>query len=89
MLNLTYGEQIVGLTVGGRPVRATVFNENELRAAAGLTLVLGAVAFCYAYLAKVQLPIQAVTTLFFVEFLARVTLGLRFSPVGVAARVLT
>jgi len=89
MANLNYGESIHGLTMGGRPVRAGVFDECEVRAAAGLTLVMGAVAFVFAYFGKEYLPIKLVTTAFFVEFVLRVTLGLRYSPVGQLARLLT
>ena len=35
----TFGESMSGLTVDGRELRAGVFNENEVRAAAGLTMV--------------------------------------------------
>jgi hypothetical protein len=79
----------------GRPpamiarVNAAVVNENEVRAAAGLTMVIGAVAFSYAYFAKQYIPLQAAASLFFVEFLVRVTAGLRYSPVGVVSRAIT
>jgi hypothetical protein len=66
--------------------RAAVVNENEVRAAAGVTTVIGAVAFAYAYFAKQYVPLQVAASLFFAEFLIRVTLGLRYSPVGVLAR---
>lgn len=89
MWDIRFGEQIAGLANDGRPIRAAVFNENEVRAAAGLTLVMGAAAFCYAYFVKFYLPIQVVTGVFFIEFLARVSLGLRYSPVGVLSRWLT
>lgn len=85
----TFGTAIAGLVVDGRPVQAGVFDEHEVRAAAGLTLVLGAVAFVQAYFAKQYLPIKLVTAFFFVEFLLRVSLGLRCSPVGQLARLLT
>ena len=52
-------------------------------------MVTGAVAFVYAYFDKVYWPLQAVATFFFVEFLIRVTLGIRYSPTGVVARFLT
>lgn len=84
-----YGEIVDGLTVAGRPVRAGVFDEREVRAAAGLTLVLGAAAFVLAYFAKQYQPIKLVTVFFFFEFLVRVTLGLRRSPVGLLAKALT
>jgi Domain of unknown function (DUF4395) len=85
----SFGETIEGLTAEGLPVRAAVFDEQAVRAAAGITLALGAVAFAYAYFAKVYAPIQAVTVLFFVEFLLRLVAGLHHSPVGLVARWLT
>ena len=38
--------------------RAAVVDEHEVRAAAGLTMVIGAVAFAYAYFAKQYVPLQ-------------------------------
>lgn len=87
-MSATYGETVAGLTSNGRTVFTGVYNEHQVRAAAGLTLVLGALAFVHAYFAKQYLPIQAVTVFFFVEFLVRVTIGLRFSPIGMLAKVL-
>lgn len=89
MTNFTYGESVPGLAIDGRVVRAGVFDETEVRAAAGVTLAIGALAFVFAYFAKQYLPIKLVTTLFFVEFLLRVSLGLRYSPVGQVAKLLT
>lgn len=89
MTNRTFGETIHGLSAAGKPVKAGVFDEHQVRAAAGLTLVAGAVAFVYAYFAKEYVPIQLVTVLFFVEFLLRVAVGLKYSPFGQLARLLT
>ena len=69
--------------------RAPLVNENEVRAAAGLTMVIGAVAFGYAYFTRQYVPLQVAASLFFVEFLIRVTVGLRYSPIGVLARAMT
>jgi hypothetical protein len=69
--------------------RAVAFDERQARAAAGITLVIGAVAFSYAYFDKRYAPLQAVTAFFLVEFLLRVTLGLRWSPVGALAGAMT
>ena len=69
--------------------RPDVFNEIAVRAAAGLTMVVGAVAFAYAYFDKQYVPLQAAASLFFVEFLIRVTVGLRYSPFGLAAGAMT
>jgi hypothetical protein len=52
-------------------------------------LVIGAVAFSYAYFDKQYIPLQAAATLFFVEFLLRVTVGIRYSPIGGLARAMT
>jgi hypothetical protein len=84
-----YGERVEGLQANGRPLVAGVFDERQVRAAAGLTMALGAVAFAYAFLAKEFLPIKIVTAFFLIEFAVRVSMGLRFSPVGQAARILT
>jgi hypothetical protein len=88
-MQLTFGDRISGLASDGRELHAAVFNENEVRAAAGLTMVMGAVAFAYAYFDGNYVPLQVVATFFFVEFLVRVTTGLRHSPTGVLARALT
>jgi Domain of unknown function (DUF4395) len=82
-----FGERI--LTTDGRELHARVVNEREVRAAAGLTMVIGAVAFSYAYFDRQYVPLQAVASLFFLEFLIRATAGIRYSPVGVVARVMT
>jgi hypothetical protein len=66
-----------------------VVNENAVRAAAGLTMVTGAVAFSYAYFDKQYVPLQVVASLFFVEFLIRVVVGLRYSPFGALAHAMT
>jgi hypothetical protein len=81
------GERV--FAADGRELHAAVVDENEVRAAAGLTMVIGAVAFSYAYFAENYVPLQVVATLFFVEFLIRVTAGLRYSPMGLVARALT
>jgi len=87
-MSAIYGESVLGLSIDGKPIRAGVYDENQVRAAAGVTLALGAFAFVHAYFAQRYVPIQVVTVFFFVEFLVRVTVGLRYSPVGVLAKLL-
>jgi hypothetical protein len=70
-------------------VEATTVDENAVRAAAGITLMIGAAAFSVALFQKQYVPLQAVTTFFFVEFLARLTVGIHRSPVGVVAHWMT
>ena len=86
---ITFGERISGLTVDGRELQAAVFNENQVRAAAGITMVIGAVAFAFAYFEQQYTPLKVVSTFFFVEFLIRSTAGIRYSPVGVIAHWMT
>jgi Domain of unknown function (DUF4395) len=64
-------------------------NEHEARAAAGVTLAIGAVAFAYAYFGRRYVPLQVVASFFFAEFLIRLAVGLRCSPVGLLARAMT
>jgi hypothetical protein len=85
----TMGEHIEGLTHEGQPVRAAVFNEVQVRAAAGITLAVGTVAFCYAYFNHQFIPIRAVAIWYFFDFLIRITIGLKYSPTGVLAKALT
>lgn len=89
MKDRIFGQTVHGLSSSGAPVRAGVFNEVQVRAAAGLTLLFGAVAFVHAYFAKEYLPIKIVTAIFFIEFFVRVVWGLQVSPVGQLARLLT
>jgi hypothetical protein len=88
-MELSFGQRISGLTANGTELQAAVFDENQVRAAAGLTMVLGAVAFAFAYFDAQYIPLQLVSTLFFLEFLTRLTLGIRYSPMGVIARAMT
>jgi hypothetical protein len=85
---VSFGQHISGLTADGREVRAAVLDEHEVRAAAGLTMVIGALAFAPAYFDHRYLPLRLVTAFLCVEFLIRVTAGLRSSPTGLLARAL-
>jgi len=88
-MNRSFEQPIAGVAAEERNRHSAVVNENEVRAAAGVTMVLGAVAFGYAYFTRQYIPLQIVATLFFVEFLARVVIGLPHSPVGLLARAMT
>ena len=89
MKTMYYGQSPDGRVVDGRELRAGVFNETQVRAAAGLTMALGAIAFVYANFEKEFVPIRVVTTFFFVDFLLRVTVGLHRSPVGIVSGWIT
>jgi Domain of unknown function (DUF4395) len=78
-----------GRARGGDPVLASVVNEHQVRAAAGTTMAMGAVAFAYAYFEHRYWGLQVVSSFFFAEFLVRVTAGIRRSPVGLLAGWMT
>jgi Domain of unknown function (DUF4395) len=88
-MGLRFGQSVSGAVVGGRELRAAVFDENQVRAAAGVTMVLGAVALSLAYFDQRYVPLQVVSTFFLVEFAVRLTAGIRYSPVGVVAGLMT
>jgi hypothetical protein len=88
-MSARFGQHIVGTAADGRPLKAAVCDENQVRTAAGLTMAAGAVAFAYAYFDKVYVPLQVVATCFFIEFALRLTVGIRFSPIGLVAGALT
>jgi hypothetical protein len=68
--------------------RPTRYNENQVRAAAGITMAAGTYAFVYAYFDKEFVPIKVVTTFFFVDFLIRVFGNLNHSPSGIVGGLL-
>jgi hypothetical protein len=74
---------------GPAPTVGPVINENVARAAAGITMLMGAVVFSYAYFEQRYLPLQVVAVIFFVEFFVRLTAGLARSPIGLLAGWLT
>jgi MFS family permease len=88
-MELSFGQRISGRTADGVELHAAVVDENQVRAAAGVTMVMGAVAFSLAYFNHQYALLQVVATLFFVEFLIRLTAGLSVSPIGVIARAMT
>jgi hypothetical protein len=88
-VELRFGQSAAGLVVGGRELRAAVFNENEVRAAAGVTLLIAAVAVSFAAFEQQYLPLRIASAFLVVEFVLRTALGIRYSPAGVLARWLT
>ena len=68
MLNQFANDVLEGRTVGGRQVVAPVVNEHLVRAATGLTMAVGAVAFAYAYFEHRYWGLQAVASFLFAAF---------------------
>jgi hypothetical protein len=75
--------------VGGKSLHAAVVNEHQARAAAGITMALGAAAFVSANFDKLFWPIRIVSSFFVIDFLVRVTAGLERSPSGLVAGWMT
>lgn len=66
---IEYGQRISSATAGGRVLQAAVFNEREVRASAGLLLMLGIVAFFYALLDQNYVLLRIASVYFLFEFL--------------------
>jgi hypothetical protein len=75
--------------VDGKELHAAAVNEHQARAAAGVMMALGAVAFVYANFDKLFWPIRTTSALLSVDFLVRVTAGLERSPSGLVAGWMT
>ena len=84
----TYGEVIPGLMVYGKPAPYPVLNERVVRAGAGIMFALGFFAFMQALYVGEFLYLQVIVSLFFFDFLMKVVVGTRFSPIGFIAKQL-
>jgi hypothetical protein len=71
-LHLTFGKTIPDLYIDGKPAPYPVLNERDARAAAGIMLLIGAVAFVYAFLLRSYTMIDVVVVLFALEFALRI-----------------
>ncbi|TVR49895.1 MAG: DUF4395 domain-containing protein [Puniceicoccaceae bacterium] len=77
---ITFGETIPGLQIDGKDAPYPVLNERDARAAAGLMLVAGTIAFVPAFLLGNRAILSLVVVIFFVEFAVRVFLSPRLAP---------
>jgi hypothetical protein len=75
--------------VEGKELHAAAVDEHQARAAAGITMALGAVAFVYANFDKVFWPIRSVSAFFVLDFGVRVAVRLDRSPSGLVAGWMT
>jgi hypothetical protein len=78
----TYGHIIPGLMLYGKPAPYPVLNERAIRAGAGIMFVLGFFAFMQAFYLREFLFIQIFVAVFFIDFLMKVVIGTRFSPIS-------
>ena len=75
--------------VEGKELHAAAVNEHQARAAAGIMMALGAIAFVYANFDKLFWPIRTVSAFFALDFGVRVVVGLERSPSGLVAARMT
>lgn len=80
-----YGRIIPGLHIHGVVAPYPVLNERAIRAGAGIMFALGVFAFFQAFYLREFLFIQIFVGVFFVDFLMKVVIGTRFSPISIIA----
>lgn len=78
----TYGRTIPGLVLHGKSAPYPVLNERAIRAGAGIMFLLGAIPFAQAWYLGNFMFLQIVVSIFFFDFLMKVVIGTRFSPVS-------
>lgn len=81
----TYGKVIPGLTIYGKPAPYPVLNDRAIRAGAGIMFVLGFFSFMQAFYLREFVYLKFVVLFFFIDFLMKVVIGTRFSPVSITA----
>jgi hypothetical protein len=77
---LSFGEIIPGLAIDGKDAPYPVLNERDARAAAGLMLIAGIVAFIPALLFSNRLLLMVMVVIFGLEFFIRVLINPKFAP---------
>lgn len=77
-----YGVVIPGLVIHGKPAPYPVLNERAIRAGAGIMFVLGFFAFFNAFYLRDFTYIQLFVLVFFFDFVMKVIVGTKFSPVS-------
>jgi hypothetical protein len=77
-----FGQVIPGLEINGKPAPYPVLNERAVRAGAGIMLMLGVIAFSFAWFDQNFLPLRLVVVLFFLDFFTKVILGTKFSIIS-------
>jgi hypothetical protein len=75
-----YGKVIPNLVLYGKPAPYPVLNERAVRAGAGLMFAVGGFAVFHGFYLADFTYLKVVVALFFVDFLMKVIVGIRFSP---------
>jgi hypothetical protein len=83
----TYGRVIPGLMIYGKPAPYPVVNERATRAGAGIMFVIAFFSFMQAFFVGEYMYLGYTVLFFFFDFLMKVIVGLKFSPVGFIANM--
>ena len=81
----TYGKVIPNLMIYGKPAPYPVVNERATRAGAGIMFVIAFFSFMQAFFVGEYRYLGYTVLFFFFDFLMKVIVGLRFSPVSAIA----
>jgi hypothetical protein len=76
------GVVIPNLQIYGKPAPYPVLNERAIRAGAGLVFALGFFAFFQAFYLREFFYIKILVVILFFDFLMKVVVGTRYSPVS-------
>jgi len=79
---------IPGLVLHGKPAPYPVVNERSVRAGAGLTFLLGLLAFLQAFYFSNFLFLKILVPILFADFVIKVFLGTRYSLFSKVAQVI-
>jgi hypothetical protein len=80
-----YGTTIPGLVLHGKPAPYPVLNERAVRAGAGMMFAAGFFSFFQAFYLGDFFYIKIIVALFFFDFLMKVVVGVKFSPISALA----
>jgi hypothetical protein len=78
----TYGKEIPGLMIHGKPAPYPVLNERAIRAGAGIIFALGFFAFFQALYLHNFLFLKLLVPFLFFDFLMKTLVGIKFSPMS-------
>lgn len=84
----TYGKVIPELMINKMPAPYPVLNERAIRAGAGMMFALGLFAFFQAFYLREFMYIQIFVVIFFIDFLMKVIVGTKFSPISQLANLI-
>ena len=83
-----FGKIIPGLKIYGKEANYPVLNERDVRAAAGIMLMLAVFSFAQAFLVRQFIFLQIFVILFFLEFWIRIFVNPDYAPIYALGKLL-